>query len=115
METLTLAQALDRTKQRQAIALLAKRAAINATERQLKAQGLTRALPPSEIVPLANEYLAAHRAELIEEAKQIVERWRVEGSSANAVQHLRHSIKEGKPETPKLFVCRCHARNGEGR
>ena len=32
-----------------------------------------------EIVALAKEYLAGHRAELIAEAKEIVERWRAEG------------------------------------
>ena len=32
-----------------------------------------------EIVILAEEYLAAHRAELIAEAKPIVEQWRREG------------------------------------
>ena len=79
METLTLREAMDRAKQGQVVATLARRAAINATKRELKAQGLTRPLPPSEIVPLANAYLAAHRAELIAEAKATVERWRVEG------------------------------------
>jgi hypothetical protein len=96
METLTLAEALDRTKQRQAIALLAKRAAINATKRQLKAQGLTRPLPPRDILPLANAYLAAHRAELIEEAKQIVERWRVEGFFGKRCAALTSDAQGGK-------------------
>ena len=95
-ETITLAEALDRAKQGQAIALLAKRAAINATKRGLKAQGLTRPLPPRDILPLANAYLAAHREELISEAKAVVERWAREGFFGKRCAKLSSDAQGGK-------------------
>jgi hypothetical protein len=81
---LTLSEALDRANAQAqvlnaAVMTLARRKAINVTKEQLRAEGLTRPLPPSDILPLANAYLVAHREELISEAKATVERWRVEG------------------------------------
>jgi len=36
-------------------------------------------MPRREIVALAEEYLAKHRAELIAEAREIVDQWQAEG------------------------------------
>ena len=77
METITLREAMDRARQGQAIALLARRQAINITKRQLQAEGLrSHHMPRAAIVARANTYLIEHREELIAEAKQTVERWR---------------------------------------
>ena|SRR6476646_8377090 len=59
---------------------LARQAAIKATKHQLRSQGLKPTyMPHRDIVVLANAYFADHRAELVAEAKQIVERWHVKG------------------------------------
>jgi hypothetical protein len=59
---------------------LARQAAIKATKRQLQAQGLKVShFSRRDLVVRAEQYLAEHREELIAEAKEIVERWRVEG------------------------------------
>jgi hypothetical protein len=59
---------------------LAKRQAIQATKAELRAQSLKPSyIPHREIVVRAEQYLAQHRAELIAEAKAIVERWQAEG------------------------------------
>jgi len=69
-----------RTRLHIAIAVIARRAAIRETKAEMQRRGLKPAcVPHREIVAAANEYLRNHRAELIAEAKQIVERWRVEG------------------------------------
>jgi hypothetical protein len=101
MATLTLSQALDRAtagepinaptpdSKRQAqvrasmgmaVNVLARQAAIKATKRQLQAQGFRPShYSHRELALRADAYLADHREELIADAKQIVERWRVEG------------------------------------
>jgi predicted phage-related endonuclease len=62
------------------IAVLARRMAISAVKRQLQAQGVKVGLMPAREISLrAEQYLAAHRASLIAEATQTIERWRVEG------------------------------------
>jgi hypothetical protein len=62
------------------IAVLARRMAISAVKRQLQAQGVKIGLMPAREISLrAEQYLAAHRASLIAEATQTIERWRVEG------------------------------------
>jgi hypothetical protein len=59
---------------------LAQQAAIKATKRQLQAQGFkVNRFPHRDIVSRAEVYLAQHREELVAEAKEIVERWEVEG------------------------------------
>ena len=96
--TLTLSQTLDRATSGQVIApdskwqaqlrasmslathTLARQAAMKATKRQLQAQGFkVNRFPHRDIVSRAEAYLAAHREELIAEAREIVARWRVEG------------------------------------
>jgi len=63
-----------------AVNVLARQAAIKATKRQLLAQGLGPThLSHRELVIRAEQYLAEHRAELVAEAKQIVERWQAAG------------------------------------
>jgi hypothetical protein len=54
----------------------ARRLARNAAKAELARQGVkVQSLPHKAILALADEYLAAHRAELIEEARERVERW----------------------------------------
>ena len=66
--------------QRTALAVIARRAAIRETKAEMQRQGRKPAtIPHRDIVAAANEYLRNHRAELIAEAKQTVERWRLEG------------------------------------
>jgi len=99
MAILTLSQALDRAQAGEPTAptvpkhqaqlrasmslatnTLALQRAMNLTKRQLQAQGLRPShFPHRELRVRAEAYLAAHRAELIAEAKQIVERWQREG------------------------------------
>jgi hypothetical protein len=94
MAVLTLSQALDRAKAGEPISVnatlaasmtlatntLALQAAMKAAKHQLQAQGLRPThFSHRELVLRAEAYLAAHREELVAEAKQIVERWRVEG------------------------------------
>ena len=95
---LTLSRALDRATSGQVIApdskrqaqvrasmgmavnVLARQAAIKVTKRQLQAQGLKPThLSHRDLVVRAEQYLADHREELVAEAREIVERWRVEG------------------------------------
>jgi hypothetical protein len=54
--------------------------AIKAAKRKLQAQGLkVNHFSRRDLVTRAEVYLAEHRAELIEEAKTEVERWRASG------------------------------------
>ena len=97
---LTLSEALDRANAQAqvlnaAVMTLARRKAINVIKEQLRAEGLTRPLPPSDILPLANAYLDAHREELISEAKAVVERWRAEGVFGKRARAAVH-------KTPKV-------------
>jgi hypothetical protein len=96
--TLTLSQALDRATSGQVIApdskrqaqlrasmgmavnVLARQAAMKAAKRQLSAQGLrVSQFSQRELTLRAEACLAAHREELMAEAREIVARWRVEG------------------------------------
>jgi hypothetical protein len=65
-----------------AIMVLAQRSTCNIVKQQLRAQGLKlQHFAHREIINLAEAYLLEHRAELIAEAKAIVERWQAEGVS----------------------------------
>jgi hypothetical protein len=73
---------------------LAKHRAIKATKADLKGRGLKPThLPHRDIVVLADQYLAQHRAELVAEARAIVDRWLAEGrfgrASVRKVPELR--------------------------
>ncbi len=60
--------------------VLARQAAIKTVKRKFQAQGLKPMyMSRHEIFAAAEAYLAQHRAELIADAKPIVERWRQEG------------------------------------
>jgi hypothetical protein len=73
-------QARVRATMGAAVMTLAKQRAIKATKAELQAQGLRPShIPHCQIVARANQYLTAHRDELISEAKAVAERWRVEG------------------------------------
>src|SRR5947207_15434027 len=59
---------------------LALQAAMKITKHQLRAQGLKPMyMPHGELRVRAEAYLTEHREELIAEAKEVVERWRLEG------------------------------------
>jgi hypothetical protein len=63
-----------------AVNVLARQAAIKATKRQLQAQGLKPThFSHRDLVIRAEQYLAAHREELIADAEQIVARWQAAG------------------------------------
>jgi hypothetical protein len=95
---LTLSQALDRATSGQVIApdskrqaqvlasmslatnTLALQRAMKATKHQLQAQGLrVTHFSPRDLVIRAEAYLAEHRAELIAEAREIVDHWQAAG------------------------------------
>jgi hypothetical protein len=60
--------------------VLALQAALKATKRQLQAQGQKpNHFPLRELRGRAEAYLSDHRAELIAEAKVVVDRWRSQG------------------------------------
>ena len=76
---------------------IARQAAIKATKAELHAQGLKPShIPHSQIVARANTYLIEHREELIAEAKQTVERWRVEGFFGKRCAALKTFDQGGK-------------------
>ena len=76
----TLAEAKIRARMSMASYVLARQAAIKATKAKFQAQGLKPMyMSRREIITAAEVYLDNHRAELIAEAKPIVERWRLEG------------------------------------
>ena len=88
-------QAQVRATMRAATITLARRQAIKATKAELQAQGLRPShIAHSKIVARANEYLLDHREELIAEAKQTVERWRVEGFFGKRAQAAVHKRTE---------------------
>jgi hypothetical protein len=77
---LKLAEARVRAKMSTATIVLARLKAIKAAKHQLHAQGhKPDRMHRYEIVAVGEAYLAAHRAELIAEARQIIERWQAEG------------------------------------
>ena len=76
---LKLAEAKVRASVGAAVMVLARQRAIKEAKAKLQAQGLRASqFSQRDLVTRADAYLAAHREELIAEAKEIVERWRVE-------------------------------------
>jgi hypothetical protein len=73
--TLAQARAMDR-----AVVVLARRMALKKVEMMLKARGLKpQRMERKIIVATADAYLVKHRNELINEAKEVVDRWHAEG------------------------------------
>jgi hypothetical protein len=67
-------------RQARAVAALVQRSAVEATKHELRAKGIKpQHMPMREIVAMAKDYIAQHRAELIAEARPIVDRWTEEG------------------------------------
>jgi vacuolar-type H+-ATPase subunit E/Vma4 len=104
-------------RQRRAIRVLALRRAVEATKQRLRGMGLKpQYMPMREIVVIAEEYLAAHRAVLVAEAKVAVDEWTAEGffgkRAARSVQHLQdlHSERSAEPQALPLWEYR--DRNG---
>jgi hypothetical protein len=63
-----------------AVMVLARQRAIKAAKQAFQARGVKIAqMSHREIVVAAEEYLAKHRAELINEARAIVDQWNEEG------------------------------------
>jgi hypothetical protein len=59
---------------------LARWRAVKIAEQQLRSQGVRPQCMASAIIRgMADKYLAEHRAELVAEAVEIVERWRADG------------------------------------
>jgi hypothetical protein len=78
--TLSVHQAQLRASMALATNTLARQAAMKAAKHRRQAQGLRPShFSHRDLVIRAEQYLAAHREELIAEAREIVERWRVEG------------------------------------
>jgi hypothetical protein len=95
-----------------AIVVLARQRALREAKRQLHAQGFKPMyMPLPQIAAAADDYLAEHRAELIAEAKVIVDRWYAEGSSV--VQNLEVLHKTRRLDLQGLSLCRNRERNGE--
>ena len=86
----------------------ARRLARNATLAELRRQGRKpQHLAHKAISALAEEYLAAHRAELIEEARERVERWLAEYTST------RQSDETSVPsQIDRVEVLRRHQSTG---
>jgi hypothetical protein len=76
----TLHQAQLHASMSLATNVLARQAALKAAKAKLQAQGLRPShFSHRDLALRADAYLAAHRAELIAEAKVVVERWQAEG------------------------------------
>jgi hypothetical protein len=91
-------------RRRRAIAVVAQQRAIKAVKRQLQARGLKPAhFSHREITVLANEYLRDHpsiRAELIAEAREIVDQWQAEGFFGKRAQ-LHYASLNTSAQTTK--------------
>jgi hypothetical protein len=87
-------------RRRCAVAVVAQQRAIKAVKRQLQARGLKPAhFSRREITVLAKEYLRDHpsiRAELIAEAREIVDQWQAEGffGKRAAAQVIRNRVEQ---------------------
>ena len=85
-----------RTRLNIAIAVIAQRAAIRETKAEMQRQGRKpQTIPHRDIVAAANVYLTEHREALIAEAKEVVERWRLEGFFGKRAQ-LSSDAQGGK-------------------
>ena len=88
--THTLQEAQLRTRLHLATNTLALQAVMKATKHQLRGQGLkVNHMPCRELVTHAEKYLAQHREELIADASQLVERWRLEGFFGKRAQYAK--------------------------
>jgi hypothetical protein len=97
-----------RARMGMAVMVLARLKAIKAAKQQLHAQGLKpQYLPLPQIAEAGEAYLAAHRAELIAEARQIIERWQAEGffgkRAASFVQRTAKVWAKGLPRCRTKF------------
>jgi hypothetical protein len=101
------------------------RAAITLAQHKAKAEvklALRRAgkklaqVPTRELTRMAQAYLASH-PELIDEARPIVEQWRVEGffgkRAARAAQNSTNLHKSRRADLQRLSLCKCQVQNGE--
>jgi hypothetical protein len=81
----------------QAAIALAQHEAEKTVKLTLKRQGLKpQYIARREIVALANEYLAAHRAELLAQARPIIEQWRAEGFFGKRAALAAHNLRLGR-------------------
>ena len=105
---LTAYQAALRARMITAACTLAHQRALQATKFALRARGLKVVnFSHRELSLLAVEYAKRHGADLINDAAETVERWRVEGffgkrAQACFVQNLRLSFKAPEPAAQAL-------------
>ena len=107
-------------RQAQAVRVLAMHAAKHEVKEAIRREGKVKLsrVPQHEIIAMAKARLfedAEYRSRLIEEAKLIVEEWRVEGFFGKAVQNLQDLHKPGSAEPQPLPLCETHDRNGATR
>jgi hypothetical protein len=101
-----------------AVIVLAQRAAIEATKQRLRSQGLKpQHFAYREIVALAEAYLLEHRAELIAEAKAIVDRWHAEGmfGPRGGIRSRPARSVRNVPELRTLTDSQGHEESGNGQ
>jgi len=105
----------DQSILQRAVITEARRRAIKAVKRQYQAQGLKpHHVAHREIVAAANEYLREHR-ELIPEAADVVERWRVDGFFGKRLrdaQNLKLVCVEQSRAALGLRIHECQTQNG---
>jgi hypothetical protein len=110
---LKLAEARLRARMGTATLVLARLKAIKAAKHALRAQGhKPDRMHRWQIDEVGEAYLAAHKAELIAEAKVIIERWRVEGFFGER-HNLTITHKTQRPERQGFLLCKYQAQNGE--
>jgi hypothetical protein len=83
-----------RARMDHAVMTLARQRAIKATKLRLRGMGLKpQHMPLREIIPLAEEYLAEHRAVLVAEAKVVVDKWTAEGFFGKRAALAAHNLR----------------------
>ncbi len=110
-------------RRRRAIATVAQQGAIRAVKRQLQMRGLKpQYISRWEIVAAANDYLRDHpsiRAELIAEAREIVDQWQAEGffgkRAALNAQNLKVSCVAQDQVAQGFRIHECQTQNGSER
>jgi hypothetical protein len=103
--------------------VLVRRSAVEATKHELRARGLKPQLILHRHIVAAAEAMlrgdAGWRAELIAEARPIVDRWTAEGffgkRAALTAQNLEVMHNQRRPEPQALPLCETHERNGATR
>ena len=99
---LKLAEAKVRASMGAAVMVLARQRAIKEAKVKLQAQGLrVSQFSQRDLVTRAEAYLAEHRAELIEDAKEIVDHWQAAGvfGKRGGIHFSRAKLNTGAQRT----------------